>query len=193
MVTCKFPKGETTGCHSNEQTAKDIAALRAFTGEGKTHQPRKEKPKSKIYRFEAINLNFTSEELRKIRSDFYEGLHCEEFLPYKVQLVKQQEKSKIIIETEDINAAFSMAKKFKDTFLCVLRKYGICDYFEKKKKYEKIYYEMEKDLSDLANRQMSIPIGSEFNLINGNFSIQGMGCLQVIGFLELSSLEKVLE
>merc|ERR1712176_1275144 len=127
LVTCKFPKGETTGCHSNEQTAKDIAALRAFTGEGKTHQPRKEKPKSKIYRFEAINLNFTSEELRKIRSDFYEGLHCEEFLPYKVQLVKQQEKSKIIIETEDINAAFSMAKKFKDTFLCVLRKYGICD------------------------------------------------------------------
>lgn len=117
LVTCKFPKGETTGCHSDEKTAKNIAAHKGINF------------KSEVCRFKAENLPFRAEELDEIKNDFFSSLYEEDCFPYKVQLAAQYGRNCFIqIDTLKLELTKILIDKFANVFKELLYKYKYHSY-----------------------------------------------------------------
>lgn len=117
LVTCKFPKGETTGCHSDEKTAKNIAAHKGINF------------KSEVCRFKAENLPFRAEELDAIKNDIFSSLYEEDCFPYKVQLAAQYGRNCVIsIDTLKLELTKILIDKFANVFKEVLCKYNYHSY-----------------------------------------------------------------
>ena len=117
LVTCKFPKGETTGCHSDEKTAKNIAAHKGINF------------KSEVCRFKAQNLPFKAEELDAIKNDLFSSLYEEDCFPYKVQLTVQYGRNCVIsIDTLKLELTKLLVDKFANVFKKVLCRYSYHSY-----------------------------------------------------------------